>query len=185
MLVLPAIPYAPAPFAADFAGTVDPPAAFLTMLVGGIARSVGGHGVRTLAVANAHHDPAQVAALRAAAAHTGNEGARVVFPDLTRRRWAARLSEEFQSGACHAGRYEGAILLAERPDWVNREVMVALAANPRSLVDAISEGKRTFDEAGGPEAYFGFPADATADEGRALVATLGAILAEAVLESLP
>ena len=186
VLVLPAVPYAPAPFAAAFAGTVDPPAAFLTMLVTGIARSVGLHGVRTLAVANAHHDPAQVAALRAAAVHPEDDGgARIVFPDLTRRKWAARLSEEFQSGACHAGRYEGAIVLAERPDWVKQDVMAGLASNPRSLVDAISEGKRTFDEAGGAEAYFGFPADATAEEGRALVFTLGAILAEAVLESLP
>jgi creatinine amidohydrolase len=184
VLVLPAIPYAPAPFAARFPGTVDPPSAFLTLLVAGIARSLGGHGVRTLAIANAHHDPAQLAALRAAATHAGDDGAQVVFPDLTRRKWAERLTQEFRSGACHAGRYEGAIVLAERPQWVKQDVMGVLAPNPRSLVDAIQEGKRTFDEAGGGEAYFGFPADATAEEGRAIVATLGAILAEAVLETL-
>lgn len=183
VLVLPAVPYAPAPFAAAFPGTVDPPAGFLSLLVAGIARSLGAHGVRTLAIANAHHDPAQVAVLRAVAADAGDESARVVFPDLTRRHWAARLSEEFQSGACHAGRYEGAIVLTERPEWVKGDVMAGLTPNPRSLVDAIRDGKGSFDEAGGAEAYFGWPADATAEEGRVLVATLGAILAEAVLES--
>lgn len=185
VLILPAVPYAPAPFAAAFPGTIDPPAAFITMLVTGIARSLGAHGIRTLAIANAHHDPAQVAALRAVATHAGDEAAQVVFPDLTRRRWAGRLTEEFRSGACHAGRYEGAVVLAERPEWVKAEVMQGLAPNPRSLSDAIRDGKRTFDEAGGAEAYFGFPADATAGEGRAIVETLGAILAEAVLEALP
>jgi creatinine amidohydrolase len=185
VLVLPAVPYAPAPFAASFPGTVDPPPAFLTLLVTGIARSVAAHGIRTLAIANAHHDPAQLAALRASATHAGDDGAKVVFPDLTRRRWAERLTREFRSGACHAGRYEGAVVMAERPEWVRQEVMRGLPPNERSLVEAIREGKRTFDEAGGDEAYFGSPADATAEEGRAIIATLGAILAEAVLESLP
>jgi hypothetical protein len=35
-------------------------------------------------------------------------------------------------------------------------------------------------EAGGPRAYFGFPAEATAEEGRATIDALGAMLAEAV-----
>jgi len=107
-----------------------------------------------------------------------------VFPDLTRRRWAERLTPEFQSGACHAGRYEGSIVLAERPDLVRTDVMAALAPNPRSLVDAIHRGDTTFAAAGGPDAYFGFPAEATAAEGRAIVETLGAILAEAVVEAI-
>ncbi len=185
VLLLPAVPYAPAPFAAAFAGTMDPPAAFVTLLVTGIARSLASHGVRTLAIANAHHDPAQIEALRKASEDTGHDAAQIVFPDLTRRRWAERLTQEFRSGACHAGRYEGAVVLAERPEWVKQAILARLAPNPRSLVEAIRDGKRTFDEAGGSEAYFGFPADATAEEGRAIVATLGAILAEAVLETLP
>ncbi|MDH3424325.1 MAG: hypothetical protein OEN00_15130, partial [Gemmatimonadota bacterium] len=53
--------------------------------------------------------------------------------------------------------------------------------NPASLSDAIREGHTTFETAGGPRAYFGWPAEATADEGRETVATLGRLLAEAVL----
>jgi creatinine amidohydrolase len=51
-------------------------------------------------------------------------------------------------------------------------------------VDAIRSGQNTFVAAGGPDAYFGFPAEATAEEGRAIVDTLGSILAEAVIEAM-
>jgi creatinine amidohydrolase len=62
--------------------------------------------------------------------------------------------------------------------------MVALPPNPRSLVDAIHGNQTTFTEAGGPDAYFGFPADATAEEGQAIVDALGAILEAAVVEAM-
>jgi len=185
ILLLPPLPLAPSPFAAAFPGTIHTPAEATTMMVAGTARSLAEHGIRITAVANSHHDPAHVDALRAAVASVAKDGrAILVFPDLTRRRWATRLSEEFRSGACHAGRYESSIVLAERPQDVRAELMAALPGNSRSLVDAIRHGHATFADAGGPDAYFGFPAQATADEGRLTIATLGAILEEAVLENL-
>lgn len=186
VILLPSLPFAPAPFAAAFAGTVDAPAAALTSVVTSIARNLARHGARLTAIANAHHDPANVAALRAAVAELDGDvsGARLVFPDLTRRRWAERLTEEFQSGACHAGRYETSIVLAERPELVRTQVMTTLSPNPRSLVDAIREGHATFADAGGSDAYFGWPADADASEGREIVDMLGSILCDAVVEAL-
>lgn len=184
VLLLPTLALAPAPFAAAFAGTIHTPAEATTMMVAGAARSMAEHGVRLTAVANAHHDPAHVDALRAAVARVAKEGRAVlVFPDLTRRRWAEKLTDEFRSGACHAGRYEGSVVLAEQPASVKTSVMQQLPPNPRSLVDAIRTGHVTFMDAGGSDAYFGFPADATADEGRTIVEALGAILEEAVMEA--
>jgi creatinine amidohydrolase len=46
------------------------------------------------------------------------------------------------------------------------------------------QGFASFEEAGGPQAYFGDPAAATAEEGRQTIEKLGAILAEAVDEAL-
>jgi creatinine amidohydrolase len=185
VLLLPALPFAPAPFASEFPGTLHTPAEATTLLVIGIVRSLRVHGIHVTAIANAHHDPAHVQALRTAVEDVAaSGGGTLVFPDLTRRRWAERLTPEFQSGACHAGRYEGSIVLAERPDLVRRDVMAALPPNPRSLVEAVPRGHETFAEAGGAEAYFGFPADATAEEGREIIATLGMILDEAVAEAL-
>ena len=44
-----------------------------------------------------------------------------------------------------------------------------------------TDGLTTFQEAGGPKAYFGFPADASAEEGAATLRVLVAIVEEAVL----
>ena len=185
VLVMPPLPVAPAPFAAAFAGTIHTPAEATTMMVAGVARSLADHGIRITAIANAHHDPAHIDALRAAVASVAKDRrATIVFPDLTRRRWAERLTEEFRSGACHAGRYESSIVLAERPEAVKTAVMRLLAPNPRSLIDAIKTGHATFMDAGGPDAFFGFPADASADEGRTTIDLLGSILEEAVIEAL-
>ena len=185
VLVLPALALSPAPFAAAFAGTLHTPAAATTMLIGGVVRSLEAHGIRLTAIANAHHDPAHVVALRSAVSHTAAGGyGTLIFPDLTRRRWAGQLTAEFRSGACHAGRYEGSIILAASPDLVRRDVMATLPANPRSIVDAMRRGDVKFTQAGGPEAYFGFPAEATAEEGRQIIDTLGTILARAVMDAL-
>ena len=184
VVVLPVLPVAPAPFAAAFPGTIDTAGMATTALICGIAHSLQRHGVRLTAVANAHHDPAHVASINAAVAQAkASHAATLVFPDLTRRRWASRLTEEFQSGACHAGRYEGSVVLAEAPDLVDQARLRELPPNPASLVDAIRRGDRSFAQAGGSQAYFGWPADATADEGRRIIQSLGAILEEAVMDA--
>ena len=75
-------------------------------------------------------------------------------------------------------------MLAARPDLVREPARRALPPNPASLSKAMRNGARTFEEAGGPRAYFGWPAEATAEEGRASIETLGQILADAVREAL-
>lgn len=185
VVLLESLPYTPAGFAAGFRGTIDIGTATFTALVTDVADGVRRAGIATLAIANAHFDPANLAALRAAAADIGEGGAmRVVFPDVTRRPWGGRLTEEFRSGACHAGQYEGSILLARDPGRVREKIMRGLEDNPISLSAAIREGKESFGQAGGARAYFGYPGKATAAEGRATIETLGDILAESVTQAL-
>ncbi len=114
----------------------------------------------------------------------GQRRPHVIFPDVSRKPWALRLSEEFRSGACHAGRYESSIVLAARPELVREAIRKALPPNARSLSTAIRSGMRTFEEAGGEAAYFGYPADARANEGADTIEVLGSILEEAVLAAL-
>jgi creatinine amidohydrolase len=181
-LLLPALPYTAAPFAAAFPGTLSIPPAAVSGMVAGIGRALAGWGVPVLALANAHLDPAHLESLHVAEEALRAEGRpAVAFPDLTRRPWALRLTDEFRSGACHAGRFEGSIVLAARPDLVREELRRALPENPASLSRAIRDGKATFAEAGGPDAYFGAPAAATREEGEATIEILGEILEEAVM----
>ncbi|MBI3268085.1 MAG: creatininase family protein [Planctomycetes bacterium] len=181
-LVLPALAYSVARFAAGFPGTLSIRPETATALVVDVARALADQGVRRLGLANAHLDPGHLASLAAAVEAIRAEGRiAVAFPDLTRKPWSLRLTEEFRSGACHAGRFESSIVLAARPELVREGLRTALPPNPASLSRAIRDGKSTFEEAGGPRAYFGDPAAAGADEGRATIETLGAILEEAVL----
>ncbi len=182
-LLLPPLAFTAAGFAAAFPGTISVRPETAAALLVDVATSLHRAGIATLAIANAHLDPDHLAALHAACDAIRDRGLMTVaFPDITRRPWAGRLTEEFRSGACHAGRYEGSIVMARAPDLVRDDIRLRLEANPRSLSEAIRDGKRTFKEAGGPRAYFGYPADATADEGRETVELLGAILEEAVTE---
>jgi creatinine amidohydrolase len=181
--LLPTLTYTAAPFAAGFPGTLSVPAEAVRRTVDGVARGLADAGAAALAIANAHLDPAHVACLREAAAAVAAAGRiRIAFPDITRKRLAERLTDEFRSGACHAGRYEGSIVMAARPDLVRASIASELPPNPASLVDAMAAGHTTFEAAGGPRAYFGWPADATAEEGRRTIAILGDMLAEAIEE---
>lgn len=183
VVVAPPLQLTSAGFANGFTGTLSlSPATVTAVLVDAIS-SLRRSGFTRILLANAHLDPAHIASLhegvRVACGESG--AADVVYPDITRKPWALRLSAEFKSGACHAGRFETSIVMAERPDLVRETIRASLKPNPRSLSQAIAEGKKTFEEAGGPEAYFGFPAEASAEEGRETLATLGAILAEAAM----
>ncbi len=183
-LILPAIDYSAAPFAAGFAGTISVRPETVSALIVDVGSSLAARGWRCLAIANAHLDPAHLGSLHVAASELERRGQAVAFPDLTRKPWALRLTDEFKSGACHAGRFEGSVVMAARPDTVREEVRVALEPNPASLSHAIRDGKRSFEEAGGPEAYFGAPAEATSEEGRETIEILGRCLEEAILARL-
>jgi creatinine amidohydrolase len=184
-LILPPLPYTAAPFASGFAGTFSIPGGTVTALLLDLAREATRQGFRALAVANAHLDPAHLDSIAEAERGARAEGMiPLIFPDITKKPWATRLTEEFRSGACHAGRYETSIVLAERPELVREQIRRGLPPNPASISKAIRSGARSFEEADGARAYFGWPADATPEEGRASIESLGAILADAVSSAL-
>ena len=181
-LIAPPFAYTSAGYASGFPGTISIRPDLVTAVLVDVARSLARHGLAQLAIANAHLEPVHIASLHEAARRVEAEKiGSVAFPDITRKPWALRLSDEFKSGACHAGQYEGSIVLAERPDLVREDIRKKLPENPASLSRAIRDGKMTFEDAGGPRAYFGAPANATGEEGRATIATLGAILEEAIV----
>ncbi len=185
VLILPALAFTAASFGSAFHGTLSISAITVTAVIVDVARSLSDQGFRLLALANVHLDPEHLTALNEAVKLArADRLLPIVFPDLTRKPWATRLGDEFRSGACHAGQFETSIVLHERADAVRDEVRQSLAPNPQSLSQAIKAGKRTFEAAGGPRAYFGDPAAATADEGARLIAALGAILEEAVIAEI-
>lgn len=183
-VLLPPLTYTTAGFAQGFGGTISLRPETVSATIVDVAASLRRQGFGLLAIANAHLDPAHLASLDAAVEEVRRGGMGVAFPNLTRKPWGGRLGDEFRSGACHAGQFETSVVLAERPDLVREATRTALTPNPASLSRAIRDGKRSFEEAGGPQAYFGYPAQATAAEGRATIEILGEILDEAVQAEL-
>ncbi len=182
--ILPPLAYMPAGYAEAFPGTVTVGVATAKALMLDIAMNLKTQGFACLALANSHFDPANVAVLREAADEIRRRGLPVAFPDFTRRKLAQALTEEFRSGACHAGQYETSLIMAARPDLVNEIVRQQLKDNPASLTDAFAKGARSFSEAGGPDAYFGYPRNASAAEGLASFKIMAATLVDAIAEAI-
>jgi creatinine amidohydrolase len=168
VLVLPPVHYGVTRYAAAFPGTVSVSEATLRSLVTEIAESVG-----TLVLVNSHFEPEQVETLRS----TG-----LPLLDLTRRANAERLTDEFRSGSCHAGRYETSLVLADRPELVHADRMTALEERHVDMPVAIRAGQNDFLAMGMEQAYCGAPAESSAAEGRETFETLADMLVELIRE---
>lgn len=177
VLVLPTLNYGVTRFSAAFPGSVSVSEETLRALVVDVCGSLTRQGFPRIIVVNNHFEPAHVATLRKATAEAG-----VAYLDLVRRRNAARLTDEFQSGACHAGQYETSLVLADRPDLVDTEAMAALPPVAVNMPAAMAEGKSDFVAMGMPQAYCGAPADATAADGESTFDTLTDLLVEVIRE---
>ncbi len=185
-LIAPTLSYAITHYASDFAGTISIAPETATALVSDVCGSLVAQGFDRVCLVNSHLEPAHVASLKAACARVqASHGTTIVFPDQLEKRWARTLTDEFKRGACHAGSYETSLVLATRPELVRDEVRRQLLVKPIDLARAMREGKRTFIEAGAPEAYFGDPAAASVEEGNDIYARLVTMIVEEVRAAWP
>jgi len=181
VLVLPPLPYGVTRTAADFPGAVGISEETLFHFLVEVCTDLIRQNFRHLVVVNNHFEPGQVRTIhRALDAVEAQTGVVVGFLDLTRRERAQRLGEEFRIGACHAGRYETSLVLAQRPDLVDTEVMRSLPPVPVSLVEAIGRRAHRFGEMGLERAYCGWPAEATQEEGEATFEILTGMLVQTI-----
>lgn len=181
-LIAPTLPYGVTDFAQGFPGALSVEAPVLTAMLVSIVRALLGQGFTHVCVVNNHLEPAQDAAVRAVLG-SFPEGAASVACPLTRRH-ARTLSDEFKRGACHAGEYETSLVLAVRPDLVNRDAMEGLPEVPVSLSEGIRAGKHTFAAMGMSRAYAGAPASATKEEGAEMVRRLATMIVTEVVDAL-
>ena len=168
VLVLPPVPYGVTRYGADFPGAVSISEETLRSLVTEICS-----GLDRVVLVNSHLEPEQVWTLRDIG---------LPLLDVTRRANAERLTDEFRSGAGHAGRYETSLVLADRPELVDRERMRTLEAKMIDMPAAIRSGQTSFVAMGMDRAYAGAPAEATAEEGEQTFAALADMLVELIRE---
>ena len=184
-LILPKVAYSVTRFGEAFPGTVSVRYESAQSILWDICAAVARTGFRCVVFANAHLEPAHRRVLKEiAVAGTKELGIPIVFPDIARKKYAEKLTEEFRSGACHAGQFETSLVLAVRPELVKDDVRRQLEPNRTNLAMKIKEGAQSFEEAGGPRAYFGDPRSATVEEGESTYRTLTEILLSATLDAL-
>jgi creatinine amidohydrolase len=168
VLVLPAVPYGVTRYGADFPGAVSIGEETLRSLVTEIAASF-----ERVVLVNSHLEPEQVWMLRDLG---------LPLFDVTRRSTAKQLTDEFRSGAGHAGRYETSLVLADHPELVHTDRMRTLVPKPIDMPAAIRAGQTSFVAMGMDQAYAGAPAEATAEEGEQTFDVLAELLVELIRE---
>jgi creatinine amidohydrolase len=179
VFVLPALSYGITRYGAAFPGAVSIGEETLRALVLEICESLAGQGLGRVVLVNSHLEPEQVRTLRAAVEVLG--GAVRLF-DPTRREVAAELTEEFRSGAGHAGRYETSLVLAADPRLIRRERMASLESKMIDMPAEIAAGRTDFMALGMDQAYCGAPAEASAEEGEQTFAKLTELVVALVRE---
>lgn len=178
-LVLPPLAYGVTRYGAAFPGTVSIGEATLRALVVEICGSLAAQGLGRIVLVNNHLEPEHVQTLRKAAEEL--DGAVRLF-DVTRKRIAGQLTDEFRSGSGHAGSYETSLVLADEPSLVHRERMEGLESKMIDMPAAIAAGQTDFTAMGMDRAYCGSPAEATAEEGERTFEILTTLLVDLVRE---
>jgi creatinine amidohydrolase len=187
-VVVPPIAYGITNYTDGFAGRITLRPGTLWALLEDLVNSLEQQEVRQIVLVNGHLEPAHVQILRGIEVDhpaRGRQKAQVVFADVTRRRWASTLGEEFASGDCHAGRYETSLVLAADPHSVRESARAKLPPVKIDLLAKMNAGVRTFIEAGASEAYCGDPARASAAEGAERIEQLARVVVESVREAWP
>lgn len=176
-ILLPPLSYTSCQFASNFSGTVNISPDTLSSLLCDTVTSLSNAGIKYILFASAHIDPTHVSVLRS----VNNKFQEIViYPDITRRKLAERLGEEFVSGSCHGGSFETSLVLAAKPQAVRKDLLPP--TNHVNLAEAIKKGAKSFDELGMELAYCGNPQSASIQEGEHTFEILSDILVEAFLD---
>lgn len=180
-LILPPVYFTVAEWGAGFPGTLGIPAETAVALLRDVCIAASKR-FRCVGLANIHLEPQHVECVKKAVEEATKAGASVCHADITKKRWAQSLGKAFLEGD-HAGAWETSLVMSAAPQMVRERERISLAPMD-GLMPAIKKGAKTFEEAGGEEAYFGDPTAASADDGNAAYEQLGEILSLSVMEHL-
>jgi creatinine amidohydrolase len=177
----PPLSYGVTEWARSFRGTTSISSEVIEGLVLEACLAAREIGFDRVVVTNAHLEPGHIASLRnVAKTFEMTLGEPLLFVDKTRRAQAQKLSEEFQSGSCHAGQYETSLMLAIRPELVDMKTAATLPELVVPLHEKIAAGAKDFAECGLDRAYCGNPAGATREEGVHTLDVLSDMVVDAV-----
>ncbi len=194
-VLAPSLPYGVSPLAEDWSGTVSLSIATLRRVVGEIIRGLARHGFRRFVLANYQADPGHLRAMALikrdaqrrrrvqvllAGFTPGRPSEAMVNPRVT-----ALLRSPQPEREWHSGELETAMMLAVRPKLVRRalarrlppawvDVKRALASRPTTFRKMNPRGR----------GYFGWPAAARAETGRAALKLRARLISRELISEL-
>ena len=194
-VLVPSLPYGASPLAVDWSGTVSLSTATLRRVVLEIIRGLAHHGFRRFVLTNYQADPGHLRAM-ALIKRSAEKGGRVqvlfagfapgpsnaamVNPRVTALLRSPRPDREW-----HSGELETAMVLAVRPGLVRRALARRL---PPAWVDvkrALAAGRTTFRKMNPKgRGYFGWPAAARAETGRAALKLRARLISHDLISEL-
>jgi creatinine amidohydrolase len=194
-VLAPSLPYGVSPLAGDWSGTVSLSIGTLRRLVGEVIGGLARHGFRRFVLANYQADPGHLRAMaliKRDAEHSrriqvlfagfapDDSGKAMLDPRVT-----ALLRSPQPEREWHSGELETAMMLAVQPKLVRRAVARKL---PPAWVDvkrALASGPTTFRKMNPRgKGYFGWPAAARAETGRAALRLRARLLSRELISAL-
>jgi creatinine amidohydrolase len=180
-LVLPPVPYSLSAMSAAFAGSISlSPETFIALLKEICLATA--KRFQAVALVNLPTEPRHIDCVKKAFEEVKKAGISICWADLTKKRWIEMLGETFAEGD-YAGAFESSVMMAASPKHVRDAVRRSLPPMD-GLAGAMKKGAKTFEEAGGEDAYFGDPTAATAEDGEIHLEALTEIVVVTIMELL-
>lgn len=194
-VLAPSLPYGVSPLAEDWSGTVSLSAGTLQRVVGEVIRSLARHGFRRFVLANYQADPAHLHAMARIKRDAERRGrAQVLFAGfapgpanaaMVNPRVTALLRSPRPEREWHAGELETAMVLAVHPRLVRRALARRLPPAWIDVTRPLAAGPTTFKEMNPRgRGYFGWPAAARAETGRAALRLRARLIARDLVAAL-
>ena len=186
VFLAPTVSYGVTDFAAGFKGAIGLSESTLSALIDELVTGFLGDGFDHVSLINHHLDPGHVQTIERTCQNLWHKFGtqRISHPSVLNRRWGRHLGDEFRSGACHAGEYEGSMVLAASKHLFRQDRAAQLAPLELSLSEGIQAGVSTFAELGMTEAYTGNPQKSTENFGNELYEVLSDMVFSTVVEHL-
>jgi creatinine amidohydrolase len=194
-ILAPSIPYGVSTLALGWAGTVSLSIPTLRRLIVEVVGGLASHGFRRFVLANYQADPDHLTAIAAARRTLSRRRLRVLVAGfapgakpptpMVNRRVQGLMRSPNSSAEWHSGELETAFMLSVDPTLVRRRVARRLAPAWFDFRRGLARGARNFRDLGpGGAGYFGWPAAARAQTGRAVMALRGRLIARALMKAL-
>jgi len=180
--VLPPLVYTSAHAARNFPGTISISTETSGAMIYEICIQLINRGMTKICICNNHGDPWNIKAIYNACEGVYEKtGVKLIYPDKTRKKYAARLPESYQKAECHGDSYEVSMVMAIDPSLINEERRKRLPHVHVNLVEKMFKEKLDdFNLMGMNESYTGDPASATSTEGEQTLNTIADIIVESI-----